>query len=425
MYHFQEIKENYFELFDDKTSIKDKKVSARLIVENILKNNYFKDFHIRNQYQDYYFKRYKKEFNKSFDISFSKMLDFLIEIEKIPKELKSNYSFIWNECSRELHTKESPLDTKFNNQIINIIRILINEILFHFLKVNYQENYIIPIKSYTNKDNKILNQLLNRIDNVWDIENQKSFLFKYKTVIIYIISIILIPLFNFLSIILITILILRTQKFVFNEQIRFKRNLFHYPVIIISVAVLLFNFFTKSEFSKEKGYFDNNTFPKLNSTLAVYNMNDSLPAKNLDFIDLKKENYRDIVIRHDFKNNGDLNIISGFAYLRIIRNKDNIIFEGSLINGEQEIIDSVLVLNITKPYYIEYVNGIIRNSHEDDCNSYGYEEILHENMYLNTSKSPLENGKINKGVYLGLIDAYKDGKCSKGSIFSKFRITKL
>lgn len=416
------IRASYLSVFDSSKTVEDQKLAARNVVQTIVEKVFFKNTDVVNHYIAVN-NSLVEAGKKPYVDSFSNKLRFLCDKGYINNSFKSEYEFISKESGE--HSAAHVMFAKGEPRLLMVIKVYLNEILNNFLdEFEESKDYIIPMEVIAETDRKFHGRVVNRIDSFLNIKEGEVWYIKYRTVISYLLIFLSTILFSIvLALGLIIIGIYLTRILVFEKRVKLQRNLFHFSFMgLIVINVLLNNFELIKNYNNSKARFDPNSIPETNKSISITQYGDSVPKNILDFEKLKKDESIQIVTQHTYRNIGYSNMTFPKAELNIIRKSDHIVFEGKLISGDDELIDSVFVTNINEPYRIEFLEGLIM-SPRDKCKGYGYTKILYS-QYFTKYKSAI--GGFDKGIYFSnYLDSYQDGYCSSGSIYAVFEITKL
>lgn len=401
---FTSIKKAYLEVFDDSNTNKQKRLSARNVIDTIVNGAFFEkkdviDLYngVNNNLTAREIKRKGKTPYKPYGVSFKERLSFLCDYRLINSDLKSEYLFIYGDAG--LHSKAHDRFKEGEEKLIQVIKIYLNEILDSFLdKFEESKGFLVPIKMISEQDIKFYNQITNRIETFWNIKFGKPWYIKYRTIFSFFFIVFFAFLFPIVALVIISIGIYSTKKFVLDLKVKKLRNAIHYISVLLVLLNIGFSFYELSNsYEYKSGNFDSNSHEKLGKSLGIYLSKDTIPLKELDLSYLKKDSSKIIVIEHKYRNNGDDIIPSPMASMNIIRNHYNILFEGKLFSGIKttpiSLIDSVMI-RIYQPYHIEFVDGVIANPFNTYYKGYGYNKSLQE-IYS-------KNNSLGKGVLFSL-----------------------
>jgi hypothetical protein len=424
------IRNSYREVFDDSLDDKQKRLSARNVVDTIINGVFFEKKDVIDLYNgintniiEKQIRRKGKSPYRPYGDSFGERLSFLCEHRLIEEHLKSEYLFVYADAG--LHSKAHDRFKKGEEKLQHVIKIYLNEILESFLdKFEESKDFLIPMKVIKQEDIDFHNRITNRIETFWNLKKDKPWYIKYRTIFSYIAILVFLRPMAIISIIILSIGIYMTQKFVFNSKVKRQRHAFHF-IICIFLMVNITNAVRKVQTSEDitKSIFDPIPIKELNTSFGIARSNDSLYSKRIDLSYLKKEESELIVIEQYYKNIGEHIIMAPYASLDIVRNKNELLLEGKLFSkyhpDKVSLIDSVFII-IKKPYHIEFIDGIIKSPFDPYCKGYGYIKTLTE-MYFQKPKSYQQV----KGSMLSIeLDTVGRGNCSSGSVKAIFKITK-
>ena len=407
---FENIKQAYLKVIDNAYPSSQRRQQANLIANQVIEI-VFNSQAIKNDMKAINLERQRKidqglikkvnYQDKVYANSVFSKLDFLCDFEHIPLNFKSSFKLLLSRGYNEINSED--LDQKSEISFLSLHRIL-NAILDWFLKKEKQSfNYKEKIEFDTDLGQKYIEIKNNQITTFWNVrKNEKKWYKKYETVLTYVL--IASPLFFilyaliqdqilyeydldllsnlpkntlnffliiwfFLIIIISSIELFKTLKYVVNKRIKMAR-LFIY-------SICFFTFFSFIYISLYEFYIDEDSFfidndPNDNGTGFMflkhkdcidafsecnkkYFILDSIKKSSIYLDSLNQfaeDSIRFISLELVFKNIGEKVLDSSFVNLdyqftpSTEKNKMNLIFQASNFNFYNMLNDRVIIVGI-------------------------------------------------------------------------------